>query len=173
VSFVRPELQEKIVQWQEPLIHVGFILVELWVFWSAVTRLNVTLQVLCVALLLMSSGLLIVSIRKLRLRGAGTVQGHVEVDERRITYFTGGDGWSVSINDLRLVELHSPTEAEADMVWVFKDILGTTLTIPSSSTNVDALFDALAALQGVDYEGITRASTSLEAVVFTIWTKPR
>lgn len=171
MSFIRPELEEKIIRWQEPLIHSGFVVVELLVLRSAVAKLNIPLQILCVFLIVISVGLMIVSIRKTRLRGVGTIQGHVEVDERQITYFTAGDGWSVSINDLMRVHLISAEVPEADMTWVFKDVFGTKLTIPSSAKNVDGVFDALAALKGVDYDAITNASTSSGSVIFTIWTK--
>jgi hypothetical protein len=172
VSFIRPELQAKIIRWQEPLVHMGLILIELWVLVRAMARFNFTLQVLCVVLLTVSTGLLIVSIRKLRLRGIGSVQGHVEVDERRITYYTAGEGWSVSINDLRLVSLTSPMSPEGDLIWTFEDIFGTTLKVPSSARDVDGVFDALAALKGVNYEAITQASSSTGVQDFTIWTKP-
>ena len=173
MSFIRPELQAKIIRWQEPLIHIGIILVELWILARAISQFNFALQVLCAVLLSISMGLLIVSIRKLRLRGVGSVQGHVEVDERRITYYTAGEGWSVSINDLRIVNLTSPMSPEGDLIWTFEDIFGTTLKVPSSAQDVDGVFDALAALGGVNYEAITQASSSTGAKDFTIWTKPR
>jgi hypothetical protein len=59
------------------------------------------------------------------------------------------------------------------MVWVFEEDGGNTLQIPASASNIEGLFDAFAALDGVNYDAVTEASKSTQTGEFVIWSKHR
>ena len=59
--------------------------------------------------------------------------------------------------------------AAADFYWEFTDREGQRLTIPGNAENAGALFDALTALPGADYEAVIRASGITEESEHLVW----
>ena len=57
----------------------------------------------------------------------------------------------------------------SDFFWEFTDTDGQRLTIPGDAENVSALFDALTALPGADYEAVIQASGSTQSADFLVW----
>ena len=95
----------------------------------------------------------------------------VDVDERQITYFGPLGGGSISINDLVRVSVRTSDlgPLAPDLYWDFFDGEGQSLTIPGDAEGAELIFDALSALEGVDYEAATRAAGATDNQLFTIW----
>lgn len=96
--------------------------------------------------------------------------GVVEVDERRVSYLSGGVETSISIDLLDRVELHRKLNGR--VTWIFYGPDGR-LSVPGDSEGTDALFDALIALPGINY---SQAEASVQAEgpdVFLIWQRNR
>jgi len=99
----------------------------------------------------------------------------VEVDERQISYYAAYEGGAISINQLaRVTILSADTGPWAeDLHWLLEEDGGGRLMIPNSASGAEKLFDALSALNGVDYAAATRAMASTQPDAIVLWSKPR
>ena len=120
---------------------------------------------------LVAAALFIEGVRRARLPERQGGVGVVEVDERRITYLGPLGGGALSINDLSRIKVRTTGlgPAAADFYWEFTDRAGQRLTIPGNAENAGALFDALTALPGADYEAVIRASKSKSETEHLVW----
>ncbi|MEL7116669.1 MAG: hypothetical protein AAGP08_13985 [Pseudomonadota bacterium] len=167
MSFIRPEISAKFVQWRGALIG-GVLVVAGLVLAVTSGGLN---QIIGLFLLGVGIALAWDGAKRARFPAPGGGLGLVEVDERRITYLGPDGGNSVSIEDLIRVRIDTNDLGPfaADVFWSFTDITGETLVIPGDAEGVDKLFDALAALPGIDYEKVTAASMSAKPQAFVVW----
>ncbi len=167
MSFIRPEALAFLKRWREALI-AGVILLGSLQAASATAGL---MNALSWVTALVGAALFIEGVRRARLPRDGGGVGVVEVDERRITYLGPHGGGSLSINELRRVKVRTSDlgPMASDFYWEFTDREGQRLTIPGDAENSSALFDALTALPGADYEQVIRASGSTEAAEFLVW----
>jgi len=119
-------------------------------------------------------GLAYISWRKLAFRSEEVGPGVVEVDERQISYFSAYEGGAVSINQLaRVSAVTGVAGGQAkDVHWVLEEDGGARLVIPNSAAGAEQLFDAFAALDGVDYASASRAIGALSNESLVIWSKP-
>lgn len=84
------------------------------------------------------------------LRGPGLDPGVVEVAERRVIYFGPEGGGTISLDDLRRVELIADG-AQGDRVWLLDaGAPEERLRIPAGARGAEALIAALGGLQGFD-----------------------
>ena len=92
--------------------------------------------------------------RAARLKGDGVAFGHVEVDERQVTYFLGGEGFAVAIDELVQVALQSQKHKTRgqELHWVLSDKSGSMLKIPTAAPGAENLFENLSVLQGISYQ---------------------
>lgn len=167
MSFVRPEVSAALKRWREATIG-GFLLLaglHLAIFGLGLQRLMGAGMAAIGAMLLWEG------VRRARFPAPGGGAGMVDVDEREITYFGPLGGGSVSINELVRVNVRTNDlgPIAPDLYWDFYDGSGQSLTIPGDAEGVELIFDALAALEGVDYEAATTAAGTTEDRLFTIW----
>ncbi|MGB1235497.1 MAG: hypothetical protein ACPG5U_07175 [Planktomarina sp.] len=102
-------------------------------------------------------------------KGSGGV-GLVEVDERRITYLSGGGGHSISIEDLTRVEAHR--NGRGRVTWVFYSD-EETLSVPANAMGNDKLFDAMVALPGLNHEQAQAAARGQGPDMFLVWQRDK
>lgn len=171
MSFLRPEVREGLLRWREALIGAALVLagLHLAVFGLGVQRW-LGAGMAAVGVMLVWEGF-----RRARFPAPGGGAGMVDVDERQITYFGPLGGGSISINELVRVNIRTSDlgPMAPDLYWDFFDAEGHSLTIPGDEEGVDLIFDALSALEGVDYETVTRAAGTTEDKLFTVWQKPQ
>lgn len=169
MSFIRPEVRDGLLRWREVLIGGALILagVHLAVFGLGIQRW-MGAGMAGIGIMLVWEG-----VRRARFPAPGGGAGMVDVDERQITYFGPLGGGSISINELvRIIVRTSDLGPLApDFYWDFFDDAGQSLTIPGDAEGVELIFDALSALQGVDYEAVTKAAGTTTNQLFTIWQK--
>lgn len=167
MSFIRPEAAAFLKKWREAII-AGVILMGSLQAASATTGL---VNALAWVTALIGAALFIEGVRRARLPDRSGGVGVVEVDERRITYFGPHGGGALSINDLARIKVRTTGEgpATSDFFWEFTDREGQRLTIPGDAENASALFDALTALPGADYEAVIKASGSTDFKEFLVW----
>ena len=170
MSFIRPEVREGFLRWREALIGVALILagLHLAIFMLGVQRW-LGAGMAAVGAMLVWEGL-----RRARFPAPGGGAGMVDVDERQITYFGPLGGGAISINELVQVNVRTSDlgPMAPDLYWDFFDADSHVLTIPGDAEGVELIFDALSALEGVDYEAATRAASTTEDQLFTIWQRP-
>jgi hypothetical protein len=169
MSFVRPEVSAAFKRWREATIG-GFLVLaglHLAVFGLGLQRWMGAGMAAIGAMLLWEG------VRRAKFPAPGGGAGVVDVDERQITYFGPLGGGAISINDLVRVNVRTSDlgPLAPDLYWDFYDAVGQSLTIPGDAEGVELIFDALSALEGVDYEAATKAAGTTENQLFTIWRK--
>ncbi len=166
---IRPEMRDFLLRWRE--VGVGLIVLILGVYWA----FTVFGFLLYFAFLVIIAGLAIIwgGFRRARFPVRGGGAGLVEVDERQITYFGPRGGMAVSIDGLVRVEVETmpQTPSGPELYWVFYTDGAPAMRIPGNAAGVSALFDALTALPGVDYNAATAAASATEPGVYAIWGK--
>ena len=167
MTFLRPEAASTLLRWRDAI--VGGTLLAFGLY-SAFTGLTVQ-RWTGYLLIVLGAALLWQGIKRARFPAPGGGPGVVDVDERQITYFGPLGGGAVSIDELTCVTIRTTDlgPAVSDLFWDFTDRSGTTLTIPGDAENAALIFDALAALPGVDYEAATRAASSTAQALFVVW----
>lgn len=171
MSFIRPEAGQFLRTYSE--VFLGLMILGVGVINFLAT--GWVLPVLGVVCMLTGGAIAFTAFRRARFPAAKDGPGVVEVDERQISYFSAYAGGAVSIEALARVRIETSDVGPwgEDMIWVFEEDGGNTLQIPASASNIEGLFDAFAALDGVNYEAVTEASKSTETGEFLIWSKQR
>jgi hypothetical protein len=171
MSIIRPAVAKMFSRWSE----VIFIALGMVLFGFLTLRATgVFLPFVYGAVTAVFGIALFVAIRRARVSlGANVNSGHVEIDERQITFFQLGQSWSVSLNDLTSVVIETTDDGpfEDDVFWIIRDVFGSVVRIPNMATGNEKLFDAVSALKGVSFDQIANAMGSTSPAVFTIWSK--
>lgn len=167
MSFVRPEAAAWLKKWREAIIGGVVLMFNIQLAASSFGLL----RGLAFAGILIGAALFIEGVRRARLPDDSGGVGVVEVDERQITYLGPLGGGALSINELARVKVRTTDlgPMTSDFFWEFTDKSGQRLTIPGDAENASALFDALTALPGADYEAVIKASGSTDVAEFLVW----
>lgn len=150
MSFVRPELAERLRPWREVAFAILLALVGAWI----ALRGGWILFVLGLAIWSVAGGWALTALRRMRFRPTSGAPGVVEVDEGQIGYFGPDFGGFIAVADLaevRLVLFHGQRH------WRLRTVDGQVLTIPAGAVGADRLFDAFAVLPGIDMGTIAAA----------------
>lgn len=169
MAFLRTEATRSLSRWSETIVFaLGATLFVYLTLRSTGVILPMVYGLIAAAMAIM----LFVAIRRARVTGDTAVNaGYVEIDERQISYFHLGQSWSVSVNDLTSVVIETTADGSAqdDLFWVIRDMFGSVVRIPNTADGNENLFDAVAALNGVSFEQITAAMSSISNARFEIW----
>lgn len=162
MSFIRQQARKNLLRWREAIAGGAVALFGLyWLVASYGLLRWFSIAIIALGLTLLWSG-----IQRARFRGGHGGLGVVLVDERQITYLAPVGGGFASIDALTRVEI-GPDRAGLP-VWRFHSP-GEVLTIPASAEGTEALFEALAALKGVNMQAAIRASTGKPDQPVLIW----
>lgn len=173
MNLIRPELRATYFKWRE-LIWAGLALAVLVILFIRADAFGQTTFMWFYSLLILAACLTLwPAFRRGRLRLAEGQFGQVELDERKITYFLAGEGWSLSIDDLVRVEIARTRQGPFgdDVFWRLVDRAGSSIVVPTSANGADQLVDAISALNGVSYDRIIAAMTTADEQSFVIWEK--
>jgi len=169
MGFLRPQATKSLSRWAETIVF-GF---SFCLFAFLTIRATGFILPMAYGIVTVVMGtMLFVAIRRARVFGDTAVNsGHVQIDERQITYFHLGQSWSVSVNDLTSVVIETTDDGplQDDIFWVIRDQFGSVVRIPNTAGGNEQLFDAVSALSGVSFEQITTAMSSISPAIFTIW----
>lgn len=106
------------------------------------------------AVVLLAAGWALIALRRTRFLRGIAAPGVVEVDEGQIGYYGPTFGGFVALADLaelRLADFHGAR------AWRLKTHDGQVLLIPADAAGAERLFDAFAALPGIDMARVTAA----------------
>lgn len=106
------------------------------------------------ALLALGVALALLAWRRMRFRTGGGAPGLVELDEGEIRYFGPQGGGFLSLRELTELRLLSRS---GHSFWRLKQADGQALLIPVAAEGAEALFDAFAALPGMDSQALVAA----------------
>ena len=154
MSFVRPELAERLRTWREPIVWGLLLGAGIWLIWFGYSRLAPLPFALGLVFSATGIALLRPAVRRLRLSAEALGEGVVVIDEARIAYLGPRQGGFVDLPAVTRVEVVTrphvpPNSAHA---WVITTEDGTRLTIPVGAEGADRLLDALSPLPGIDFD---------------------
>ncbi|MDA7738684.1 hypothetical protein N8Y37_04915 [Amylibacter sp.] len=155
MNFMRPSVRKLLTHWIEVIIvFLGALLFGYLALVSIGRILPLVYGAITIALFF----LMLVAIRRVRLSSEVDIKsGFVEVDERQITYFSLGQSWSISLDDLVLVEAEVVVKESIYFYWVISDIYGSVIRIPASVKGNENLLDAISSLEGVLFDQISNS----------------
>ena len=164
MSFLRPEAVAAIRRWQGTIAAGAVMALGLW--WG-LTSLGL-IKWSGWALALGGAAMTWAAVQRARFHGGTGGLGVVEVDERQVIYLAPVGGGFISLDALTEVAI-APDRAGLP-VWRLRAGMEL-LTIPTSATGTEALFDALTALPGADAVAAIRASRGRPDAKVVIWSR--
>jgi hypothetical protein len=147
---IRPQVRALARRWREV---IAAAILAAFGFWS-MSGGGYVLLPLGIAMTSVAAGWGLIALRRVRfLRGVGA-PGLVEVDEGQVGYFGPTFGGFVALADLSELRLAEHFGARA---WRLKTADGQVLLIPVDAAGADRLYDAFAALPGIDMAALAAA----------------
>jgi hypothetical protein len=173
MSLIRPEIRAAALRGQEVIAAAAVIAFGLWLVWLG----GYVLGPLGGAVIVLGAILARQALRRLRFAQTVAAPGIVELDEAQVGYLGPQEGGFLSLEEL--VELRLLT-LQGHRVWRLKQADGQALLIPVDAAGSDRLFDAFAALPGMDSAALVAAvdpadaAQALQGVAETrvIWRRP-
>lgn len=164
MSFIRPEVAARLVRWREALFAVVVVAFGCWLM-----ALGGYLLVPLGAVL-GATGLawLVVALRRRRFARAIEAPGVVEVDEGQIGYLGPTFGGYIALRELAEIRM---IDVQGRGHWRLRQADGQILLIPVSAAGADLLYDAFAALPGIDMGVLSRA-VDARAGTQVLWRRP-
>jgi hypothetical protein len=150
MSFIRPELTAE--AWRLREVIAGAALAAFGA-WTAVQG-GYFLTPLGLALLALGAGWALTSWRRLRFQQDGEAPGIVRVTEAQIAYFGPRVGGFIGLPELAEIRLLT---LRGRRIWKLKQGDGQLLHIPVEADGAEALYDAFAALPGIDTAALVAA----------------
>lgn len=159
---IRPEARDTLWRWREVMGALALAGLGLW--WG-LTTFGV-LRWLGWGLISLGLALAFTALRRLRFAGDGNGPGVVLLDERRVVYMGPDRGGAVDLDQLLHVVL------TPDRAWRLTGADGVPLDIPLNAKGAETLFDAFAALPGLDTGRMLVQMDQTHHTAVTIWTAP-
>ena len=153
---IRPELRAHLWHHRESYTAAAFLAAAVWLG----TRGGWLLAAIGVVAGAVGALWLMLSLRRARFARPVTDPGLVDLDEGRIGYFGAGGavlGGYIALDDLVEIRL---LQLQGTQVWRLKAQDGQALLVPVAAAGADKLYDAFAALPGIDMGALTGALTS-------------
>lgn len=173
MNFIRPEVRAALWRWREVLFCTLLVLWGVRLIGVGLDRESVMQTFLGGLIAALFAVLLFWAVLRVKMYKPLKAAGVVEVTEREVGYLSPEGGAYVSLDDLVKLEIvtNDRGPAEDDVFWVLSHSGGEPIAIPASAKGSELLFDAFAALQGVDFEKAVRAMGSTQNARFLIWEK--
>jgi hypothetical protein len=150
MSFIRPELASEAWRLREVL---GGSVLAAFGGWTAAQG-GYLLLPLGLAILALGLGWAILSWRRIRFQQDGEAPGIVRVTEAQVAYFGPRVGGFVGLPELAEIRLLT---LRGRRIWKLRQGDGQVLHIPVEADGAEALFDAFAALPGMDTAALVAA----------------
>ncbi|MCA2013881.1 hypothetical protein [Pararhodobacter sp. CCB-MM2] len=147
IDFMRPEAKAVIARWAETAVATLLTLIGLWWLWKGPGIVHIGGALLA----LIGGGLLFSALQRVRFATRNTGVGMVELVEGEIRYFGPRGGGIVVIDHVLALSLSADGS-----FWLVESFDGSILAIPRDATGAEALFDAFAALPGLDMPRLLR-----------------
>ncbi len=166
-SFFRPEAIAALTRWREVLMATAVILIGLWI---ALRPGGVIVTGFGYVVMALGSAFMVPAFRRARFLTGSEGPGAVQVDERRIVYMGPITGGTMALDDLRVLSVRR--DGGDQVTWVLADTTQL-LVIPVDAAGADALFDAFAALPGLNVDRLIQAVQSRTKGSQRLWVRER
>ncbi|MEM8537965.1 MAG: hypothetical protein AAGF56_08895 [Pseudomonadota bacterium] len=166
-DFIRPEVRAFTTRWQEVIAAGAVLVIGIW--WAMTgTGINRWLGVI---ICLVGIGWGVAAVQRARFAQDGEGPGVVQVRERRLAYFGPLGGGVMDVANL--TELAFEPDSHPGPSWTLKDDGGQQLAIPVNAAGAEALFDAFAALPGMDTQKLLTVLTRTPAARVVLWQRAK
>ena len=165
-DFFRPEAKAIIWRLRDVWGALAVLALGLWWSWTAFGFV----QWLGYAIAVLGIVLLVAGIQRGRFRQGSDGPGVVQITERRLAYFGPLDGGVMDINDLSRLSF-DPTGHPAPY-WVLTGPEARDLSIPTTATGAEALFDVFATLPDLKTEKLLGVLSDPPDHRVVIWSRP-
>lgn len=147
---IRPELRALAWRWREALAGLALVLAGLW----ALAQPAALIKVLGGLVALAGLALVVIGVRRARFAGGAiSAPGVVGITERQIVYMAPEGGGFVALDEIASLSLSADGG-----YWLIGTSDGSVLAVPLAARGAEALFDAFAALPGIDMARLSRAA---------------
>ncbi|WP_425093132.1 hypothetical protein [Tropicimonas sp. S265A] len=143
MPFLRPEALAQILRWREALGALGAVGIGLWMLLDP----GPVVKGVGAVVTLVGLGLLVNALRRMRFVAGDQAPGVVLLNEGQISYLGPLTGGVMGLRDLVTLRLRTENKQKT---WVMQDAEGNMLSIPHGAKGETVLFDAFAALPGMD-----------------------
>ncbi len=166
-GFFRPEAVAALTRWREVLMALAIMGIGLWI---ALRPGGVIVTGFGYVLIALGAAFMVPAVRRARFNTTGDGPGAVQVDEGRILYMGPITGGSMALDDLTVLSVRRDRNDQVS--WVLADATQL-LVIPVDAAGADTLFDAFAALPGLNVERLIRAVQSRTKGSQRLWSRER
>ncbi len=150
MSLIRPEVRALFLRWREVIAALAAGLGALWLMSLG----GWLMQGLGGIVLALSLGWGVIALRRVRFLRGVAAPGIVEVDEGQVGYYGPSFGGFVALADLTELRL---TEIGGARQWRLRTASGEVLLVPVDAAGAEKLYDAFAALPGIDMAALAAA----------------
>ena len=168
MSLLRPEALARLARWRELAAALALLAAGLW----TATGGGYVLVPVGAFLAVLGAGWAVIGLRRMRFARPATLPGWIEIDEGQLGYYGPGIGGFVALRDLTEIRLLTLRGAPH---WRLKQADGQALLIPLAAKGAEQLYDAFAALPGIDMARLSAAAAarvSAQPTVQTLWIRP-
>lgn len=164
-SFFRPEALAAVARWREVIVAAVVIALGLWI---AAKPGGMIVTGFGYVLIGLGAVAMVPAVRRARFITGGDGPGVVQVDERRILFMGPETGGAMALDDLSVLSVRRTRDGKS--AWVLADDTQL-LVIPVDASGADALFDAFAALPGLDIDRLIAAVQSRTEGSQRLWAR--
>jgi hypothetical protein len=168
VSFVRPELVERLRPWREALLWGAVLAVGVLFVMRGIQSGGVLLVAFGLVLSVAGGGLVVTERRRRRMQGQAPDEGVVTIEEARIGYFGPRSGGFLDLDALERVEILTDGQRPT---WRLVGQGEDALRIPIGARGAEGIYDALAAFASLDEEALHAALATRRPGRFPVWVR--
>ncbi|MBY4893778.1 hypothetical protein KUL25_13490 [Rhodobacteraceae bacterium N5(2021)] len=167
MSFFRPEAMAAVARWREVIVAAVIIALGLWI---AARPGGMIVTGFGYVLIGLGAVAMVPAVRRARFITGGDGPGVVQIDEGRILFMGPETGGAMALDDLSVLSVRRTRKG--DTAWVLADATQL-LVIPVDASGADALFDAFAALPGLNLDRLIASVQSRAEGSQRLWARDR
>jgi hypothetical protein len=165
-GFFRPEAIAAVARWREVLVAAAIVALGVWI---AVKPAGMIVTGFGYVLIGLGAVAMVPAVRRARFVTGGDGPGVVQVDEGRILFMGPETGGTMALDDLNVLSVRRSRDGAT--AWVLADATQL-LVIPVDAAGADALFDAFAALPGLNLDKVIASVQSRTGGSQRLWVRP-
>lgn len=166
-GFFRPEAIAAVARWREVLVAATIIALGLWI---AAKPGGMIVTGFGYVLIGLGAVAMVPAVRRARFITGGDGPGVVQIDEGRILFMGPETGGAMALDDLGILSLRRDRDGKS--AWVLADA-SQLLVIPVDASGADALFDAFAALPGLNIDRLIASVQNRTYGSQRLWVRDR
>lgn len=165
MSFFRPEAVAAVTRWREVIVAGVIITLGIWISLRTGGMIVTGFGYVLIGL---GAVAMVPAVRRARFMRGGDGPGVVQIDEGRILFMGPETGGAMALDDLSVLSVRR--DREGTNAWVLADATQL-LVIPIDAAGADGLFDAFAALPGLNIDRLVASVQSRTEGSQRLWAR--